>query len=166
MLLEELKAFLLRDIASVERELDLYPDEESIWKNLPGLPNSGGNLILHLAGGTQYFFGSALASTGYLRNREAEFSKKDIPRSDLTKELHDARQAVLAGFATMTEEKLEQPFPARITDTDLSARLTILQLVTHLAYHLGQLDYHRRMVTGNSASADTVAAPSRSASDG
>ena len=66
---------------------------------------------------------------------------------------------MLAGFAALTEEKLEQPFPARITDTELSTRLTILQFVTHLTYHLGQLDYHRRAVTGNSVSADTVAAP-------
>jgi hypothetical protein len=158
MLLEELKTILLRDIAGVERELDLYPDDESVWKNLPGLPNSAGNLILHLAGGSQYFFGTALGNTSYVRNREAEFTKKDIPRHELKKELLGARQAVLAGFAAMTEEKLEQPFPVRITDTDLSTRLTILQLVTHIAYHLGQVDYHRRVITGNSASADTLSA--------
>jgi hypothetical protein len=159
MLLDELKMFLLRDVAALERELELYPDDSSVWKSVTGLPNSAGNLILHLSGSLQYFFGALLGNTGYLRNREAEFSKRDVPRHELRKELAAARQGVLAGFEQLTPERLEQPFPARITDTDLSTRLTILQFVTHVAYHLGQLDYHRRMVTGNSASADTIAAP-------
>ena len=159
MFLEELQFFLLRDLAAIERELNLYPYDQSVWKNLPGLPNSAGNLILHVAGGTQYFFGAVVAHTGYVRNREAEFSRKDVPRSELQKELVSAKQAVLAGFAMLTEGKLEQPFPVRITDSELSTRLTVLQLVTHIAYHLGQLDYHRRVVTGNSTSANTMAAP-------
>ncbi len=159
MLLDELKTVLLRDIAGVERELGLYHDDASVWKNLPGLPNSAGNLILHLAGNLQHFFGTALGNTGYVRNRDAEFTRRDVSRSELSKELENARQAVLAAFANLTEEKLEQPHPVKITDTAFSNRLAILQLVTHLAYHLGQIDYHRRVVTGNPASANPVAAP-------
>ncbi len=159
MLLNELKAFLLRDIASMERELELYPDDSSVWKNVAGLPNPAGNLILHVSGSLQHFFGATLGDTGYVRNRDAEFTNRDVPRSELRKELAGARQGVLAAFERLTEERLEQPFPVRITDTELSTRLTILQLVTHVAYHLGQLDYHRRMVTGNPASAGTIAAP-------
>ena len=159
MLTDELKTFFLRDLAALERELELYPDDSSVWQNVAGLPNSAGTLVLHLAGSLQHFFGAMLGNTGYVRNREAEFSKRDVPRSELRKELAAARQGVLAGFEHLTEQSLEQPFPARITDTELSTRLTILQFTTHLAYHLGQIDYHRRMVTGNPASADTIAAP-------
>jgi hypothetical protein len=159
MLLDELRMFLLRDLAALERELELYPDDSSVWKNVVGLPNSAGNLILHLAGSLQHFFGVTLGNTGYVRNREAEFRRRDVSRTELRQELAAARQGVLAGFEHLTEQSLEQPFPARITHTDLSTRLTILQFITHLAYHLGQLDYHRRMVTGNPASADTIAAP-------
>ncbi len=159
MLLDELKMFLLRDIAALERELELYPDDSSVWQSVTGLPNSAGNLILHVSGSLQHFFGALLGNSGYLRNREAEFSRRDVPRSELRQELAAARKGVLAGFEHLTEQSLEQPFPARITDSDLSTRLTILQFVTHLAYHLGQIDYHRRMVTGNPASADTIAAP-------
>ncbi len=159
MLLIELKTFFLRDIAALERELELYPDDSSVWKTVAGLPNSAGNLILHVSGSLQHFFGALLGNTGYLRNREAEFSKRGVPRAELSKELAAARQGVIAGFEQLTAEKLEQPFPVRISDTELSTRLTILQFITHLAYHLGQIDYHRRMVTGNPASADTIAAP-------
>jgi hypothetical protein len=159
MLLDELKAFLLRDIAAIERELELYPDDASVWVNIPGLPNPAGNLVLHLSGSLQHFFGATLGHTGYVRNRDAEFSRRDLPRNELRTELAGARQGVLAAFEHLTEDRLEQPFPVRITDWELSTRLTVLQLVTHVAYHLGQLDYHRRMVTGNPASADTIAPP-------
>jgi hypothetical protein len=158
MLLEELKTFLLRDIAALERELELYPDDPSVWKNVAGLPNPAGNLILHLSGSLQHFFGATLGHTGYVRNRDAEFTRCDLPRSELRTELAVARQGVFAAFEQLTEQRLEQPFPVRITDGELSTRLTILQFITHLAYHLSQLDYHRRMVTG-AASADTIAAP-------
>jgi uncharacterized damage-inducible protein DinB len=159
MLIDELNSFFLRDIAALERELELYPDDSSVWQNVVGLPNSAGNLVLHLAGSLQHFFGAILGNTGYVRNRDAEFSKRDIPRNELRTELAAARQGVIAGFEQLTDQRLEQSFPARITDAELSTRLTILQFITHLAYHLGQLDYHRRMVTGNPASADTIAAP-------
>ncbi len=159
MLLDDLKTILLRDIAGVERELGLYPDDSSMWKTVPGLPNSAGNLILHLAGNLQYFFGTSLGNTDYVRNRDAEFTRRDVARSELRRELAGARQGVLAAFEALTEAGLEQPFPIKITDTEFSTRLAILQLITHLAYHLGQLDYHRRVVTGDAASANPVAAP-------
>jgi hypothetical protein len=159
MLLNELKTILLRDIAGVERELDLYPDDSSVWQNVAGLPNPAGNLILHLSGNLQHFFGASLGNTGYVRDREAEFIKKDIPRSELKLELEYARQGVLAAFSTLTEQRLDEAHPVKITDTAFSNRLAILQLITHLAYHLGQIDYHRRVVTGNTASANPVAAP-------
>lgn len=159
MLINELKTILLRDIAGVERELGLYPDDKSVWQNVAGLPNPTGNLILHLSGNLQHFFGAALGNTGYVRNREAEFTKKDVTRSELKQELGEAKQAVLAAFNHLTEQKLDEAHPVKITDTAFSNRLAILQLITHLAYHLGQIDYHRRMVTGNPASANAVAAP-------
>jgi Protein of unknown function (DUF1572) len=159
MLLEDLQAIFLREIATLERELALYPDDQSVWQDVPGLPNPTGTLILHLAGNLQYFFGTSLGNTGYVRDRNAEFSKRDVPRSELKKELEASRNGVLAGFANLTEPGLEQPFPVKITDTEFSTRLAILQLLSHLAYHLGQIDYHRRTVTGNSASANAVSAP-------
>jgi Protein of unknown function (DUF1572) len=159
MLLENLETIYLREVATLHRELGLYPDDASVWKELPGLPNSAGTLILHLAGNLQHFFGATLGKTGYVRNRDAEFTKRDIPRSELKKELEAANAGVNAGFANLTEAKLSQPFPAKFTDTEFSTQLTLLQFLSHLAYHLGQIDYHRRVVTGDSASANAIAAP-------
>ena len=158
-LLEELRRLYLREIATLERELDLYPDEASVWKELPGLPNPGGTLFLHLAGSLQHFFGATLGGTGYVRDRAAEFTKRDSPRSEIKRELSSARQGVLAGFANLAEEHLTQSFPVVFADEAFSTRLTLLQFSSHLAYHLGQIDYHRRAVTGDRTSANAIAAP-------
>jgi hypothetical protein len=158
MLLENLKTIYLREIATLERELGMYPDETSVWRNLPGLPNSAGTLFLHLTGSLQHFFGAVLGNIAYQRDRDAEFSKRDVSRQDLAQQLQAARLAVLAGFANLTEDKLEQAFPVKFADSEFNIRLTLLQFSSHLAYHLGQIDYHRRVVTGNTASANAIAA--------
>jgi DinB superfamily len=157
-LLEDLKMLYLREVATLERELDLYPDDASVWRELLGLPNPAGTLFLHLSGSLQYFFGAVLGGSGYVRDRAAEFSKRDVPRSELKQELSRARQGVLATFANLTQDNLEQVFPANFADAEFSTRLTLLQFLSHLVYHLGQIDYHRRAVTSNSASANAIAA--------
>jgi Protein of unknown function (DUF1572) len=157
-LLEDLKVLYLREIATLERELDLYPDDASVWTELPGLPNPAGNLFLHLAGSLQHFFGATLGNMRYQRNREAEFTKRNVSRSDLKQELSSAMEAVITGFENLTEDRLTEVFPVQFADAPFSIRLTLLQFLGHLAYHLGQIDYHRRMVTGNTASANAIAA--------
>ena len=157
-LLEDLKALYLREIATLERELDLYPDDSSVWTEQPGLPNPAGSLFLHLAGSLQHFFGATLGGTGYVRDREAEFARRDVPRADLRTELSRARQGVIAGFDHLTGESLDRAFPAQFADAPFPTGLTLLQFLSHLAYHLGQIDYHRRAVTGNTTSADAIAA--------
>jgi hypothetical protein len=156
MLLEDLKMLYLREIATLERELKLYPDDASVWKELPGLPNSAGTLFLHLAGSLQHFFGTTFGETGYVRNRETEFTRRNVPHSDIKHELANAKRGVQAAFESLTEDKLEQIFPVQFADAEYSTRLTLLQFLSHLAFHLGQIDYHRRVVTGDSVSANAI----------
>lgn len=106
----------------------------------------------------QHFFGATLGNTGYVRDREAEFTKGAISRHELLKELEAAKAGVNAGFANLTEAKLSQTFPTKFTDTEFSTQLTLLQFLSHLAYHLGQIDYHRHVITGDSTSANAVSA--------
>ncbi|GGR11649.1 DinB family protein [Deinococcus ruber] len=156
MLIQELRLIYLREIATLERELALYPDDQSVWTVLPGLPNAGGTLFLHLAGSLQHFFGAVLGKTGYVRNRAAEFSTRDLPRADIQEQLSQARQAVNAAFANIRDVDLEEPFPVVFADEPFSNRLTLLQFSSHLAYHLGQIDFHRRAVTQQHTSANAI----------
>jgi Protein of unknown function (DUF1572) len=156
MLLDELRTLYLREVATLERELSLYPDDASVWTALPGQPNSAGTLFLHLTGSLQHFFGAVLGQTGYVRDREVEFNRRGVPRSELRAQLLGARHGLLAAFDRLTEADLEQTFPVQFADAPLTIRITLLQFLTHLAYHLGQIDYHRRAVTGNETSANAV----------
>jgi hypothetical protein len=144
-------AILDRDLRTVRRELEAYPDERQIWQAVPGLPNSGGTLALHLAGNLQHYIGARLGGTGYVRNRDAEFSRRDVPRSELVAEIERARTAVAATLPRLPAEALEQDYPEPIMNARIRADEYLVHLCAHFAYHLGQLDSHRRLVTGNPA---------------
>jgi hypothetical protein len=144
-------AILDRDLRTVRRELEAYPDERQIWQTVPGLPNSAGTLALHLAGNLQHYIGARLGGTSYVRNRDAEFSRRDVPRSELVAEIERARTAVAAALPLVPAQALERDFPEPIADAHIRTDEYLVHLCAHFAYHLGQLDSHRRLATGNPA---------------
>jgi uncharacterized damage-inducible protein DinB len=144
-------AILDRDLRTLRRELEAYPDERQLWQEVPGLPNSGGTLALHLAGNLQHYIGARLGGTDYVRNRDAEFSRRNVSREELVAEIERARSAVAAALPRVSAEALEQDFPEAITDAHIRTGEYLVHLCTHFAYHLGQLDSHRRLVTGRAA---------------
>jgi hypothetical protein len=149
-------AILDRDLRALRRELEAYPDERLIWGQVPGLPNSAGTLALHLAGNLQHYIGARWGGTGYVRNREAEFARRDVPRAELVAEIERARTAVAAGLERVDREALEQEYPETIAELRVRTAEYLVHLCTHFTYHLGQLDAHRRMVTGDSRGVGAV----------
>jgi uncharacterized damage-inducible protein DinB len=145
-----------REIRSLRRELDAYPDDASVWATPPGIKNSAGNLFLHLAGGLQHFIGGKLGGTGYVRDRDAEFSKRGASRAEIARELDAAAAAVDAGFSKATDAVFASPFPQQIDGNTFTTTDWITHLLVHLGYHLGQIDYHRRIVTGDPTTVETV----------
>ena len=146
-------ALLRRELAALRREIEAYPEERQIWALPPGLPNSGGTLALHLCGNLQHFIGSVLGATGYVRDRPSEFSRRDVPRAELLAEIDRTVQAVDRGFANLTPEILASDWPEILYGYRYQAGDFVTHLAVHLGFHLGQVDYHRRVVTGDSASA-------------
>jgi uncharacterized damage-inducible protein DinB len=145
-----------RELRSLRRELDAYPDDGSLWALPPGIKNSAGTLMLHLAGNLQHFIGACLGGTGYVRNRDAEFSRRDVSRAALAHELEAAAAAVDAGFSKLTDQMLTSDFPEQIAGITFMTENWLVHLVAHLGYHVGQIDYHRRLVTADSTTVDTV----------
>jgi uncharacterized damage-inducible protein DinB len=141
----------------VKREVESYPTEADIWRAAPGVTNTGGTLALHIAGNLQHFIGAVLGKSGYTRNRDAEFARRDVPRSELVAELDKALSAVHAGMARVTDADLERDYPQPVAGKTLSTADCLLHLATHLTYHLGQIDYHRRLTTGQAVTVGTVA---------
>lgn len=141
--------FLRRELRSLRLELEAYPDEKLIWALPPGLPNSAGTLALHLAGNLRHYVGALLGDTGYVRNRDEEFAARDVPRAVLLEQLAEAEAAVESTLPRLSEEQMSLPFPEPIRDHHLQTGEILVQLAVHLAYHLGQVSYHRRVVTGD-----------------
>jgi uncharacterized damage-inducible protein DinB len=142
-------AILDRDLSALRREIEAYPDERDLWRTVPHLPNVAGTLVLHLAGNLQHYFGARLGGSGYVRDRPAEFARRDVPRTELLREIEAARAAVTAGLARLSEAQLAAEFPETIGGARVTTGEYLVHLTVHFAYHLGQLDYHRRMVTGS-----------------
>ena len=148
---------LERDLAALQREIEAYPDEADLWRLVPGLPNSAGTLALHLAGNLQHFIGRYFADTGYVRDRPAEFSRRNVPRAELLREIEAAREAVKAGLSQpRAATLLLEDYPEPIAGMTVVTGEYLVHLATHLTYHLGQIDYHRRVVTGNAAGVGAV----------
>ncbi|MQA89422.1 MAG: DUF664 domain-containing protein [Gemmatimonas sp.] len=158
-----MRSSFLRELESVRREIEAYSDESLIWSLPPGVPNSAGTLALHIAGNLQHYFGAVLGGTAYIRDRPAEFSTRDVSRSELLVRIAAAEAAVAGALDASTQLDLAQPFSEPLGGAALTTAEVIIHLAVHLAYHLGQIDYHRRLVTGDPAGINAVD-PSRLAS--
>jgi uncharacterized damage-inducible protein DinB len=138
---------MTRELKALRREVESYPSDADLWRTLPGIVNPGGNLVLHLAGNIQYFLGAVLGGSGYKRYRDAEFGSRDVPRADLLREIDGALAAVTTGLARVNDADLEKPFPEAVGGVTPTTGAFLAHLAVHLSYHLGQVDYHRRIIT-------------------
>ena len=150
-----LAILLERELATFERELDLFPDDESLWKTVPGMPNTPGNLALHVAGNLQHYVGAVLGGTGYVRNRPLEFSRRGT-RAEVAAELRGAARAVRDVLPALTDEKFRAMYPEKLNDLSLRTDRFLTHLCAHAAYHLGQASTLRRVITGENRSSGPV----------
>lgn len=148
MTIDWIRRVLVRDLASLAAQLEAYPDDASVWRKAPGVANPGGTLALHLAGNLRHFVGAQLGGTTYVRNREAEFATRGRSRGELVAEVAAARADVDRTLRGLHPDALDHPFPIPIGGVTLTTGQVLVHLTAHLGYHLGQLDYHRRIVTG------------------
>lgn len=147
MLKESLKKLFTRDLNKVKFEIEQYQNEKNIWRIESSVSNSAGNLCLHLIGNLKTFIGAELGKTGYIRNRELEFSLKDVPRNELIKQLEETINVVNHSIDQLTEDDLENDYPeVKVLEDDRSIKYMLIYLSSHLAYHLGQINYHRRLL--------------------
>lgn len=147
MLTASVAAILARDLRTLRREIEAYPEERQIWQTVEGMPNTAGTLALHLAGNIRHFVGARLGATGYVRDRAAEFARRGVPRAELVREIGEAER-VLGSLARLDDAALAAEFPEPIGGIQLGTGDLLVHLVAHFDYHLGQVDYHRRAVTG------------------
>jgi uncharacterized protein DUF664 len=149
-------AIMSRELKTIERELNAYQNDDQVWALPAGLPNSGGTLALHAAGNLRHFIGTVLGGGSFVRDRDAEFSRRDVPRAELIDGLRQAEKAVRDTLASIDPARLSDPYPIPVANRRVNTGEFLTHLATHLAYHAGQLDFHRRVVTGDVAGVGAV----------
>lgn len=134
----------LRDIQKLRDEIQLYATDELMWQVQPGISNSGGNLCLHLVGNLQHFIGATLSHNGYVRHRETEFSTKGLTKHELVVLLHETEAMLQSALPKLTNADLEKEYPFDFMGKRTTAWY-LNQFLLHFQYHLGQINYHRRL---------------------
>lgn len=147
IIMGSIQEVLIRDLSKLEAELKLYPDESSIWKTGKEIKNPAGNLCLHLCGNLQHYIGAVLGKTKYVRNREYEFAANGLSLPDLLKEINAAKVAVEQTLPNVTESQLESEYPVDVFGKPMTTLFFLVHLTAHFSYHLGQVNYHRRLLT-------------------
>ena len=151
-----LSILLERELATFRRELDLFPDDATIWKTAHGMGNPAGNLALHVAGNLQHFVGAVLGGSGYTRHRELEFSRRSGTRSEVAAELEAAAAVVRQVLPGLSEERLAAIYPEKLNGLSLRTDRFLMHLCVHAGYHLGQAASVRRVVTGEDRSSGPI----------
>ena len=146
MLNSILTNFYERDIRRLIEEINLFNDEGNLWKTAGTIKNSSGNLVLHIVGGTNYLIGTMLAKTGYVRNRDQEFIIKDVPGNELVAQLEELMLMINKTLSTFDDERMEAEYPIMFDDMKVPNSYVLIRLAIHLNYHLGQVNYLRRVL--------------------
>lgn len=135
-----------RDLAKLKAEIELYSNEADLWRVDGEIANSAGNLTLHLVGNLRHFFGAVLGDTGYVRDRDREFSDVGVSRADLLAGVDQAAADVIATLEKLTADDLARTYPIEVFGHPMTTEFFLVHLATHLNYHLGQINYHRRLL--------------------
>src|SRR4051812_30287342 len=146
MIKDTLKTLIIRDLEKLKEEIEAYQNEAKLWHVEKSISNSAGNLCLHLVGNLNTYIGAEFGKTGYVRNRADEFALKDVPRAELVDKIEKTIMMVRKTFDMILEDQLKEKYPAEIFLKDASTEYFFVHLAMHLGYHLGQINYHRRLL--------------------
>lgn len=146
MLTETLASIFKRDLAKLYTEIEQYKSEEKLWATEKSIANSAGNLCLHLVGNLKTYIGAGLGGFAYTRNRELEFSLKGVPKAELLSMIAETRTNVDETLRKLPANTLQQEYPLLVFAEKTTTEYFLVHLAAHLSYHLGQINYHRRLL--------------------
>jgi uncharacterized damage-inducible protein DinB len=146
MLTTALVELFNRDLDILAKEINSYSDEPKLWVISRDINNSAGNLCLHICGNLQHFIGAILGNTGYVRNRDAEFGDKNIPKTELLSSIDNSKEVVKTVLSSLSEDQIAKDYPIDVFKKKMTTSYFLIHLHSHLNYHLGQINYHRRLL--------------------
>jgi len=143
---EILSKLFERDLEKLKTEITSYKNENKLWELSGDIKNSAGNLCLHILGNLQHFIGAVLGKSGYERIRDAEFSRKNVPVEEMQKEINETIIIIKKTLNELNEKRLKEIYPLNVFGYEMTTGFFLTHLTTHLSYHLGQINYHRRLL--------------------
>lgn len=146
MLTQTLQQIFLRDLRKLREEITLYKKEENIWVAVPNISNPAGNLVLHLVGNLNTYIGATLGNTGYIRQRDLEFSLRNISRTELLEKIDGTSNMISTVMDTLDDSIMPTNYPIIVMDKETTTEFFLVHLTAHFSYHLGQINYHRRLL--------------------
>lgn len=129
------------------KEISQYQNEADLWKLTGDLKNSPANLALHLCGNLKHNIGAVIGKNGFIRERDLEFSTKGISKADIIKEIESTEDIVIPVLDSLTDDDLIDPFPEASHGEDQTIYDALIRLALHMGYHVGQINYHRRIIS-------------------
>jgi hypothetical protein len=145
--MEKYKEQYSKYLNQLKEEISLYENEDDLWKLSGDLKNTPGNLAIHVCGNLKFNFGAVLLNNSYVRDRDSEFARKNVPRGEIIKEIEETKEIVSEALNKLSRDDLNKPFPGKVYGDEGTIGDLILRISLHLAYHLGQINYHRRILT-------------------
>lgn len=153
-MIESVKKLYSRDLGALITEMESFNEESNIWEVKPGISNSAGNLCLHICGNLQHFIGAGIGNSGYIRERDLEFSLKDVPLAELIDIINRTKEIVISTLDKIQASDLDEIYPITLREESFTTEHFILHLQAHLNYHLGQINYLRRIIEGETVFGD------------
>ena len=146
MLIREYISLFERDLSKLSQEIESYSREENLWLVTGEITNSAGNLCLHLVGNLSHFIGKGIGGFDYRRDRDFEFAGKGVQRKELLERIEQAKRMLVASLEGLDESMLSQDYPVEVFGYKMTHNYFLIHLFGHFSYHLGQINYHRRIL--------------------
>jgi len=144
---DELAALFHRDLTRLAQQLPAFTGQDVLWQCAPGITNSAGNLCLHVEGNLREFVGRLIGGLSYHRTRDQEFAANGVPLAELAARVEDLRSMVPSVISQLSDAQMQARVPGDPLGSPVSTQQFLIHLHGHLNYHLGQIDYLRRMLT-------------------
>ena len=141
-------AFLFsRDLTRLGKQIEAFPNDDALWQTLPGVLNPAGNLALHIEGNLQEFVGRQLGKRPYKRNRELEFSLRGISKKEIGTRIIELKQSIPTVIQDLSMEQMQMEYPEVVLEVATTTGQFLIHLYGHLNWHVGQIDYLRRILS-------------------
>ncbi|HHP7242608.1 MAG TPA: DinB family protein [Cyclobacteriaceae bacterium] len=145
--MDDLVKLFKKDFQKLRTEIGSFHADAALWKTSGDIINSAGNIVLHLCGNMRHFIGATLGNTGYEREREKEFTMTGLTKEQLIEAVNITEGEVLKALDNLSEKQLNDKYPLEPFGYPVTHQYFLIHIYAHFNYHLGQINYLRRLLS-------------------